>query len=69
MLPVWKLWNDNVPFDLVDSTIRDSFSRNNVLRSIHIGLLCVKEDPIPLPQLPDFTPQTRPELELNLSSE
>ncbi|KAK6932386.1 Serine-threonine/tyrosine-protein kinase, catalytic domain [Dillenia turbinata] len=80
----WKLWNNNEPFILVDSTIRNSFSTIEVLRSIAIGLLCVKEDPndrptmasvvlmlesfsvtLPLPQLPEFPPHTRPELELN----
>ncbi|KAK6932384.1 LOW QUALITY PROTEIN: Serine-threonine/tyrosine-protein kinase, catalytic domain [Dillenia turbinata] len=79
-----ETWKDDVPFDLVDSTIRDSFSRNKVLRLKQIGLPCIKEVSsdrptmasvvlmldsfsvmVPLPQLPEFTPQTRSELERN----
>ncbi|KAK6917366.1 Gnk2-homologous domain [Dillenia turbinata] len=41
----WKLWKEDVPLELVDETIRDSYSRNEVLRCIQIGLLCVQEDP------------------------
>ncbi|KAK6932381.1 Serine-threonine/tyrosine-protein kinase, catalytic domain [Dillenia turbinata] len=41
----WKLWKENAPLELVDETIRDSYSRNEVLRCIQIGLLCVQEDP------------------------
>ncbi|KAK6917373.1 Serine-threonine/tyrosine-protein kinase, catalytic domain [Dillenia turbinata] len=41
----WKLWKEDVPLELVDETIRDSYSRNEVLRRIQIGLLCVQEDP------------------------
>ena len=31
--------------ELLDPTIRGSFSRNEVIRCIHIGLLRVQEDP------------------------
>ena len=31
--------------ELLDPTIRGSFSRNEVIRCIHIGLLCVQENP------------------------
>ncbi|KAK6932379.1 Serine-threonine/tyrosine-protein kinase, catalytic domain [Dillenia turbinata] len=41
----WKLWKENVPLELVDETIRDSYSKNEVLSCIQIGLLCVQEDP------------------------
>ncbi|KAK6932383.1 Gnk2-homologous domain [Dillenia turbinata] len=41
----WKLWKKDVPLELVDETIRDSYPRNEVRRCIQIGLLCVQEDP------------------------
>ncbi|XP_057961618.1 cysteine-rich receptor-like protein kinase 25 [Malania oleifera] len=40
----WKLWRDGVPLELLDPTLRETYSRNEVLRCIHIGLLCVQED-------------------------
>ncbi|KAK6932382.1 Gnk2-homologous domain [Dillenia turbinata] len=41
----WKLWKKDVPLELVDETIRDSYPRNEVRSCIQIGLLCVQEDP------------------------
>ncbi|XP_021729913.1 cysteine-rich receptor-like protein kinase 10 [Chenopodium quinoa] len=39
----WKQWNDGAPLEFVDPSIRDSCSVNEVLRCIHLGLLCVQE--------------------------
>ncbi|KAK6917371.1 Serine-threonine/tyrosine-protein kinase, catalytic domain [Dillenia turbinata] len=48
----WKLWKDDVPLELVDETMRDAYARNyEVLRCIHIGLLCVQEDPADRPTM------------------
>ncbi|XP_057961615.1 cysteine-rich receptor-like protein kinase 25 isoform X2 [Malania oleifera] len=44
LLQAWKLWRDGVPLELMDPTLRGTYSRNEVLRCIHIGLLCVQED-------------------------
>ncbi|KAL7213339.1 hypothetical protein ACSBR2_015955 [Camellia fascicularis] len=41
----WKLWMEERPLDLMDSTLEGSYSRSEVIRCIHIGLLCVQEDP------------------------
>ncbi|KAJ0047201.1 hypothetical protein Pint_03654 [Pistacia integerrima] len=41
----WKHWRDGTPLQLLDSTLTDSYSRNEVIRCIHMGLLCVQEDP------------------------
>ncbi|GAA0184369.1 transmembrane signal receptor [Lithospermum erythrorhizon] len=41
----WKLWRDGRPIDLLDPTLGDDFTRNEVIRCIHMGLLCVQEDP------------------------
>ncbi|CAD5328789.1 unnamed protein product [Arabidopsis thaliana] len=40
----WRLWSDGSPLDLVDSSFRDSYQRNEIIRCIHIALLCVQED-------------------------
>ena len=37
--------------ELLDPTIRGSFSKNEVIRCIHIGLLCVQEDPANRPTM------------------
>jgi hypothetical protein len=31
--------------EVLDPTLTDTYSRNEVIRCIHIGLLCVQEDP------------------------
>ncbi|MED6134158.1 hypothetical protein PIB30_034686 [Stylosanthes scabra] len=39
----WKLWeNDNIG-SLIDSEISDSSNKEDIMRCIHIGLLCVQE--------------------------
>ncbi|KAK0578776.1 hypothetical protein LWI29_016074 [Acer saccharum] len=47
----WKHWRDGTPTQLLDSTLTDSYSRNEVIRCIHIGLLCVQEDPVARPTM------------------
>ncbi|KAK0578880.1 hypothetical protein LWI29_017649 [Acer saccharum] len=47
----WKHWRDGTPTQLLDSTLTDSYSRNEVIRCIHIGLLCVQEDPATRPTM------------------
>ncbi|CAA2956867.1 cysteine-rich receptor-like protein kinase 10 isoform X1 [Olea europaea var. sylvestris] len=40
----WKLWRDNRPLELMDLTLQNAYVRNEVIRCIQIGLLCVQED-------------------------
>ncbi|XP_016648759.1 PREDICTED: cysteine-rich receptor-like protein kinase 10 [Prunus mume] len=47
----WKLWRDGTPLELLDPSMRDSYSRSEVIRCIHIGLLCVQEDPADRPTM------------------
>ncbi|XP_034927419.1 cysteine-rich receptor-like protein kinase 10 [Populus alba] len=42
---VWKHWRDGTPLEVLDPTLIYRYSRNEVIRCIHIGLLCVQEDP------------------------
>ncbi|GMN49786.1 hypothetical protein TIFTF001_018957 [Ficus carica] len=41
----WELWREGTLLELLDPTIRSSFSRNEAMRCIHMGLLCVQENP------------------------
>ncbi|CAL5409644.1 unnamed protein product [Camellia sinensis] len=47
----WKLWKDERPLEMMDPTLEGSYSRNEVTRCIHIGLLCVQEDPNTRPSM------------------
>ncbi|CAN8324300.1 unnamed protein product [Cochlearia groenlandica] len=47
----WRLWRNNSPLDLVDPTIRGNYQSNEVIRCIHIGLLCVQDNPEDRPML------------------
>ncbi|KAL5759458.1 hypothetical protein ACOSP7_017982 [Xanthoceras sorbifolium] len=47
----WKHWRDDTPMQLLDPTLTDSYSRNEVNRCIHFGLLCVQEDPAARPTM------------------
>ncbi|VFQ58948.1 unnamed protein product [Cuscuta campestris] len=41
---VWKYWRDERPMEILDPTLGDSYSRNEVIRCMNIGLLCVQEE-------------------------
>lgn len=43
MLQAWKNWRQGTAMNIVDPTLRDG-SRNEMMRCIHIGLLCVQEN-------------------------
>ncbi len=47
----WRNWRDGTPLELLDVTLRDSYSRGEVSRCIHIGLSCVQEDPAQRPTM------------------
>ncbi|XP_022716031.1 G-type lectin S-receptor-like serine/threonine-protein kinase At1g11410 isoform X2 [Durio zibethinus] len=40
---VWNLWKDNKAMEVVDSALGDSYPADEILKCIHIGLLCVQE--------------------------
>ncbi|KAK4588032.1 hypothetical protein RGQ29_019142 [Quercus rubra] len=39
----WHLWNEEKAMELIDPSIQDSCSRDEVLRCIHLGMLCVQD--------------------------
>ncbi|CAL5405738.1 unnamed protein product [Camellia sinensis] len=44
-LYAWRLYEENKSKELVDGFVRDSCCLSEVLRSIHVGLLCVQQHP------------------------
>jgi hypothetical protein len=50
-MQAWKNWSNGTSLKLLDSSLRDSYSINEVIRCIHIGLLCVQENPADRPTM------------------
>ncbi|KAG7541785.1 Gnk2-homologous domain [Arabidopsis thaliana x Arabidopsis arenosa] len=48
---VWRLWNNESLLELVDAAMGENYDRNEVIRCIHIGLLCVQENPVDRPTM------------------
>lgn len=47
----WRLWSEDKAMDLVDPSIRDTCSPNEVLKCIHIGMLCVQDSAVHRPTM------------------
>ncbi|XP_057749521.1 G-type lectin S-receptor-like serine/threonine-protein kinase At4g27290 isoform X2 [Arachis stenosperma] len=47
----WRLWKEKTPMKLVDACLGDAFTISEVLRCIHIGLLCVQLHPEDRPNM------------------
>jgi hypothetical protein len=50
-MQAWKHWINGTSLELLDPNLRDSYSTNEVIRCIHIGLLCVQENPANRPTM------------------
>ncbi|XP_050369509.1 cysteine-rich receptor-like protein kinase 25 [Argentina anserina] len=48
---VWNLWLESNALEVVDSSLGESYPKNEVLRCIHIALLCVQEYAIDRPTM------------------
>ncbi|KAJ9141473.1 hypothetical protein P3X46_032010 [Hevea brasiliensis] len=48
---IWHLWREGRALEVVDSSLKDSGSPDEVLRCIQIGLLCVQEDVLDRPTM------------------
>ncbi|KAM0952321.1 putative protein kinase RLK-Pelle-DLSV family [Dioscorea sansibarensis] len=48
---VWRQWNEGNALELVDRILGNRFIKEQVLRCIHIGLLCVQVDPTKRPSM------------------
>ncbi|KAF8085888.1 hypothetical protein N665_0643s0017 [Sinapis alba] len=40
----WRVWNNGSPLELVDSSFGENYQTHEIIRCIHIALLCVQED-------------------------
>ncbi|XP_038982180.1 cysteine-rich receptor-like protein kinase 10 [Phoenix dactylifera] len=47
----WKHWNKAKALDLMDQSLGEEYQREEALRCIHVGLLCVQEDPTERPSM------------------
>ncbi|KAL2475554.1 Cysteine-rich receptor-like protein kinase 10 [Abeliophyllum distichum] len=47
----WRLWNEGQQLDLIDPMLTESCPMQELERCIHIGLLCVQEDPAERPTM------------------
>ncbi|KAL0727226.1 hypothetical protein Bca4012_023319 [Brassica carinata] len=47
----WRRWSNGTALDLVDPIIVDNCQKGDVVRCIHIALLCVQEDPVERPTI------------------
>ncbi|KMT10646.1 hypothetical protein BVRB_5g117630 [Beta vulgaris subsp. vulgaris] len=50
-IQAWKMWNEDQGLELMDPKLNESCIYSEVLRCIHIGLLCVQEDPSDRPSM------------------
>lgn len=44
LLQAWRQWKDRTALELIDPIVGGEYSRSEVMRCIHIGLLCVQGD-------------------------
>ncbi|GLU14512.1 hypothetical protein SLE2022_310760 [Rubroshorea leprosula] len=49
----WQLWNDDRGLELIDTTLDEFCLHNQILRCIHIGLLCAQDHAVDRPAMSD----------------
>uniref|UniRef100_A0A251S113 Putative serine/threonine/dual specificity protein kinase, catalytic domain-containing protein n=1 Tax=Helianthus annuus TaxID=4232 RepID=A0A251S113_HELAN len=47
----WKSWRNGTPSDIIDPTLKIGPSLRDIIRTIHVGLLCVQENVINRPTM------------------
>jgi hypothetical protein len=47
----WKHWTDGTPLEVLDPNMGNSYSRDQVIRCLHIGILSVQDDPAERPTM------------------
>ncbi|KAF9667032.1 hypothetical protein SADUNF_Sadunf16G0290600 [Salix dunnii] len=65
-LQAWELWKAGTPFELMDPILRESCSKDQVLRCIHVGLLCVEDNAMDRPNMSDVIAMLTSEAQLRL---
>ncbi|RDX94899.1 G-type lectin S-receptor-like serine/threonine-protein kinase SD1-1, partial [Mucuna pruriens] len=52
----WRLWTEDRPLELIDTHLREVCIPFEVLRCIHVGLLCVQQKPGDRPDMSSVIP-------------
>ncbi|XVF87655.1 hypothetical protein PTKIN_Ptkin18bG0137700 [Pterospermum kingtungense] len=52
----WRFWKEGTPMKMMDPTLRESYVSEEVIRCIHIGLLCVQQNPKARPTMARIVP-------------
>ncbi|KAK7405118.1 hypothetical protein VNO78_06314 [Psophocarpus tetragonolobus] len=60
----WKMWKENRAIELIDPNIRDSYVASEVLRCMHVSLLCVQQHPDDRPTMHSVILMLDSEMEL-----
>lgn len=47
----WRLWCEGKSLELLDQILEKTYKTSEVIRCIHIGLLCVQEDAVDRPTM------------------
>ncbi|XP_058722127.1 cysteine-rich receptor-like protein kinase 10 isoform X2 [Vicia villosa] len=47
----WNLWCEGKSLELLDPILKETYIENEVMKCVHIGLLCVQEDAIDRPTM------------------
>ncbi|CAO2826437.1 unnamed protein product [Amaranthus hypochondriacus] len=47
----WRLWNEDRALELIDPSLKESCNHTEVLKCIHVGLLCVQDEPSDRPSM------------------
>ncbi|CAH8360092.1 unnamed protein product [Eruca vesicaria subsp. sativa] len=50
----WRLWSNGSPLELMDESFRDNYQTGEVIKCIHIALLCVQEEAEDRPTMSDI---------------
>ena len=52
----WELWKEGRSIELIDSTLKDESTILQIIRCIHVGLLCVQDKPADRPTMSNVIP-------------
>lgn len=64
LFQAWTLWKEGNALELIDSRIKDSCVVSEVLRCIHVSLLCVQQYPEDRPTMTSVVLMLGSEMEL-----
>jgi hypothetical protein len=51
-MQVWEHWTTDRVMEIMDSSVRGNAPGDLLLKCVHIGLLCVQDNPVDRPKMP-----------------